>query len=220
MWTLCKEFTGDFYNEDYFLRGPASGKGWLQNYRFLPKRTIKEALGFIDYFGLDEDSYVLEFGCAFGFLVKCLRFLEIKSDGCDISDYALSFAPEGCWNSTNEKTWDEHANFGYTHIIIKDALEHLNKEQLFRMLNNFSKVAHKLMCVVPIGDGTKYYIPEYHTEISHLIIESVDWWKNAFEKSGWKLVKDCPRVSGIKDNWAYCEEGNHVFVLEYDESHT
>jgi hypothetical protein len=186
----------------------------LQNYRFLPRRTIREALAFVDYLGLDENSYVLEVGTAMGFLVKCLRFLEIKADGCDISSYALSFAPEGCWNCTDEKTWDKHKDFGYTHILIKDMLEHVSKEQLQKILDNFTKVANKMMCVIPMGDNGKYRIPEYHLEISHLLIEDENWWRNEFEKKGWFVVKECNHVAGLKDNWYYCENGNHVFVLE------
>ena len=214
--TSYKEFDGDFYDEDYFQRGKQSKKGWLENYRFLPRRTFREAFGFIDYLGLDDDSYVLEVGCAMGFLVKCLRTLEIKADGTDISTYALSFAPDGCWNSSDDKTWDEHTNTGYTHIVIKDMLEHLSKEQLPKMLDNFAKVAKKMMCVVPMGDFGQYRIPEYHLEISHLIAENEIWWINVFQSHGWKVVKHCNHVSGLKDNWFYVPNGNHVFVLEHE----
>jgi len=216
MWILYKEFTGDFYDEDYFQRGKQSKKGWLENYRFLPRRTFREAFGFIDYLGLDDDSYVLEVGCAMGFLVKCLRTLEIKADGTDISTYALSFSPENCWNSSDPKTWDEHADTGYTHIIIKDMLEHLSKEQLPVMLDNFAKVSKKMMCVIPMGDFGRYRIPEYHLEISHLIAEDEKWWANVFESHGWKIVKHCNHVQWIKDNWQYISNGNHVFVLEHE----
>lgn len=212
---MYKEFDGSFYDEDYFQNGKQSGKGWLENYRFLPRRTFKESFAFVDTLGLDENSYVLEVGCAMGFLVKCLRELEIKADGCDISTYSLSFSPDGCWNCSDEKSWDEHSDFGYTHIIIKDMLEHLTKKQLPKMLNNFSKVANKLMCVVPMGDNGTYRIPEYHTEISHLIIEDEEWWKNQFENNGWKIIQDFDHINGLKDNWYYCKNGNHVFVLEY-----
>lgn len=207
-------FDGDFYDADYFENGRASGKGWLTNYRWLPRRSFKEAFAYIEYFGLDESSYVLDFGCAKGFIVKALRSLNIKADGCDISNYALSFAPSGCWNCTKNKSWDEHK--GYTHIVCKDVLEHLTKEQLENVLSNFVKVADKVMCIVPMGDNGKYRIAEYHTEISHLIAENESWWKNVFIKSGWSVKKSCPHVPGLKDNWRDFAGGvgNHVYVLE------
>jgi SAM-dependent methyltransferase len=211
-----KKYTGDFYDADYFERGRQSGKGWLTNYRWMPIRSFKEALAFVDYFGLDCNSYVLEVGCAKGFIVKALRQLEIKADGCDISNYALFFALEGCWNCSELSSWESHSKSGYTHVIIKDVLEHLTKEQLPEMLNNIAKVCNKIMCVVPMGDNGKYRIDEYHTEISHLIAEDENWWMIHFEKNGWKVIKHCNHVNGLKDNWqdfAY-GKGNHVFVLE------
>ena len=211
---MSKEFTGDFYDFNYFENGPKSGKGWLSNYHWMPRRTFREAFAFIDTLGLDDNSYVLEFGTAKGYLIRALRELEIKADGCDISSYALSFAPSGCWNSTDENTWEEHSNFGYTHVIVKDALEHLTYEQLPRILDNFTKVSNKMMCVIPMGDNGVYRIPEYHLEVSHLLIENEEWWRDQFEKKGWFVVKDCNHVAGLKDNWLYCENGNHVFVLE------
>lgn len=212
---MCKQFDGDFYDFDYFQRGRESKKGWLENYRFLPRRTFREAFAFIDALGLDEKSYVLEFGCAMGFLVKALRTLEIKADGCDISKYALSFSPHGCWNCEDDVSWLEHKYFGYTHIIVKDVLEHLTIKQLEKTLSNFALVSSRMMCVIPMGDGTKYNIPEYECEISHIIKEDENWWSNKFEECGWRIIKECNHLSGLKDNWAYCENGNHVFVLEH-----
>jgi hypothetical protein len=210
-----KEFDGSFYDENYFEHGPESGKGWLRDYHWMPRRTFKEAFAFIDTLGLDETSYVLEVGTAKGFLIRAFRELEIKADGCDISGYSLKFAPDGCWNCTDEKSWDEHANFGYTHIAIKDMLEHLTKKQLPRMLNNFSKVANKMMCVIPMGDGNKYEILEYECEVSHIIKENMQWWKDIFEINGWKVIEDYDNIKGLKDNWYKINKnGNHVFVLE------
>lgn len=216
-------FKGSFYDVDYFENGPESGKGWLRNYSWMPQRNYREAFAYIDYLELDEKSHVLDVGCAKGFIVKALRNLEIKADGCDISEYALTFAPEGCWDCSTNEAWEEHYGFGYTNIIAKDVFEHLTKEQLSSMLKILKNVAPKIMCIVPIGDSGVYRIPEYHTEISHLIIEDEDWWLNKFDENGWSVEKHCPHVKGLKDNWLSHANGlgNHVFVLNlnnYDNS--
>jgi len=212
---LDTPFEGTFYDADYFENGQESGKGWLENYRWMPRRSFREGLGIIDYLGLDDDSYVLDVGCAKGFIVRALRELEIKADGCDISDYALSFAPKGSWNCTS---WEEHYDFGYTHVIIKDMMEHLTIPQLDEMLQTIKKVGKTLFVVVPIGDDGVYRIPEYHMEISHLIAEDEEWWLNKFIKNGWKVDKHCPSIPGMKDNWDSHADGlgNHVFVLKID----
>jgi cyclopropane fatty-acyl-phospholipid synthase-like methyltransferase len=206
-------FKPEFYDADYYESGKQSGKGWLENYRWMPRRTLKEAYGFIDYLGLDDSSYVLDWGCGKGFIVKALRILEIKADGCDISEYSLQFAPDGCWNCSTDESWEQHRN-QYTHIIIKDVLEHLTVDQLKSQLQKFKIVAPKIMTVIPMGDNGLYRIPEYHTEVSHLIIENENWWRKTFFDAGWKVIKDTPHVNGIKDNWEHVHNGNHVFVLE------
>lgn len=210
---MHNEFDGTFYDADYFERGKSSGKGWLENYRWMPRRTFKEALALIDYLELRDDSYVLDIGCAKGFIVRALRELEIKADGCDISDYALSFAPDGCWNCTN---WESHFNYGYTHLVIKDMLEHLTIIQLTDLLHILKKVSNKLFCVIPMGDNGIYRIPEYHLEISHLIAEDESWWINKFSLCGWSVIKNTPHVPGLKDNWINSASGlgNHNFFLQ------
>ena len=216
MLNLSEPFDGSFYDADYFENGQKTGKGWLTNYRWMPKRSFREAFAFIDYLELNDDSYILDVGCAKGFIVRALRELEIKADGCDISDYALSFAPKGCWNCSDDLSWKEHSDYGYTHIIIKDVLEHLTKTQLIKMLKNLKEISNTIMCVIPMGDSGVYRIPEYHIEISHLIAENEDWWISKFIENGWEVEKHCPHVSGLKDNWKTYANGvgNHVFVLK------
>jgi SAM-dependent methyltransferase len=213
---LEKEFDGAFYDADYFEKGQESGKGWLQNYRWMPRRSFREALAIIDYMQLDDQSYVLDVGCAKGFIVKALRELEIRADGCDISDYALSFAPEGCWNCSD---WTRGYDRGYTHIVIKDMLEHLTQRQLTEILNKLKNVAPQIMCVIPMGDNGIYRILEYHKEISHLIAEDEIWWMQVFATNGWKITKHDAIIPGLKDNWKNHANGlgNHVFMLSKDE---
>jgi hypothetical protein len=208
-----KPFDGSFYDEDYFENGQITNKGWLQNYRWMPRRTFREAFAIIDYLGLTDDSYILDVGCAKGFIVRALRELEYKADGCDISEYALSFAPSGCWNCTE---WANHYDFGYTHILVKDMLEHLTDVQLDELLQTFKNVANTFLCVIPIGDDGIYRIPEYHMELSHLIAEDEVWWTKKFNQNGWRIVKSTPHVDGMKENWKHHANGlgNHVFVLE------
>lgn len=207
-------FRPEFYDASYYENGKQSGKGWLENYRWMPRRTFKEAFAYIDFLSLDEDSYVLDFGCAKGFIVRALRELEIKADGCDISQYSLSFAPENCWNCFDPKSWTDHKDTGYTHVVVKDALEHLTVDQLYGTLDNMAIVANKMCCVIPLGDNNIYRIPEYHQEVSHLLCENEGWWRYTFYKAGWKVIKDTPHVPGLKDNWTNVPNGNHVFYVE------
>lgn len=214
MLNLSKEFDGSFYDKDYYENGKQSGKGWLENYKWMPRRTFKEAFAYIDYLGLTETDFVLDVGCAKGFIVRALNELLIPAEGCDISEYALSFTSWNCWNCSEDSSWDARTN-KYSHVISKDVFEHLTKEQLPKVLANIGKVTKKIMCIIPMGDNGKYRIPEYHLEISHLICENEDWWRNTFANNGWTVEKDTNHVPGLKDNWQSESEefGNRVFVL-------
>jgi hypothetical protein len=206
---------GNYFNEDYFERGKTSGKSWFENYRWLPRRSFREALAIIDHLKLDENSHILDVGCAKGFLVRALRELEIKADGCDISGYALSFAPFGCWVSDNFNAWQTRMN-KYTHAFLKDVLEHNTPEQLKNTLLSIGLVSPVLMAVVPLGDAGKYRIREYHMDTSHIIIQNEKWWINAFKESGWIIEDKTYHIAGLKDNWqSYAKGvGNMVFTLE------
>ena len=202
---------GSFYDEDYFERGIETQKSWYTDYHWMPQRSFREALLYIDCLKLDETSYVLDYGTAKGFLVKALRELEIKTDGCDISEYALSFAPKGCWNCSVPSHWE---NRDYTHVVAKDVFEHLTTERLIQTLERLVAISSNLMCVVPMGDNGTYRIREYHADVSHLIAENENWWRDKFYKTGWKIIQESYHIKGLKDNWAYMPEGNRVFVLE------
>lgn len=206
-------FSGDFYDRDYFENGVQTKKSWYTNYHFMPRKTFREAFAYIDCLGLDEKSKVLDFGCSKGFLVRALRTLEIDTDGTDISDYALEFTPYGCWDCKVERNWKNREGH-YSHIVCKDVFEHMTPEQLHETLVRLSTLAGVMMCVVPMGDNGKYRIPEYHLDKSHIIAEDELWWTSAFEKAGWIVVEHFNHLNGLKDNWAYCPNGNHVFVLE------
>lgn len=206
---------GNFYDEDYFERGRASGKSWFENYRWLPNRSFREAIAIIDHLKLDKNSFILDVGCAKGFLVKALRELEIKAEGCDVSGYALSFAPDGCWVSDNFDAWQTRAK-RYTHAFLKDVLEHNTPEQLHNTLLAIGFVAPILMAIVPLGDGGKYRIGEYHLDVSHILIQDEKWWIKRFEESDWKVKSKTYHIAGIKDNWQHHARGvgNMVFTLE------
>lgn len=210
MKTLYSEFTGEFYDAAYYETGRISGKSWLMDYKWMPQRSFREALAFIDYLGLDEKSSVLDFGCAKGFLVRALRELGINAEGCDISSYALQFAPAGCWNAE-----DDWCGKHYTHVVCKDVLEHFTPEQLTRFLERLKSLTDTFMCIVPMGHNGIYRIPEYHCDISHIIAENEEWWGKRFTDCGWVVTKHTPHVKGIKDNWQGLAEGrgNHVYKL-------
>lgn len=202
---------GAIFDEEYFERGRKVGKSFYENFRWMPRRSFKEAIAIADALGLDGSSKILDVGCAKGFLVRAFRELEIHAEGCDISFYALRFAPGGCWNCTDAREWDGRQ---YTHAFAKDVLEHGTRDQIIATLELVRKVAPVFLVIVPIGDNGRYRIPDYHLDKTHVTAENERWWRMAFAEAGWSIAREAERIEGVKDNWRHWMGGNRVFFLE------
>jgi hypothetical protein len=213
MQTLSDFPDGTFFDEAYFKRGIETGKSYYTDFRWMPRRSFKEALAVVEALGLDEKSHVLDVGCAMGFLVRALRVLEIRAEGCDISGYALACSNGYAWRCDNMDAWIARKD-RYTHAFLKDVLEHGSMEQINITLRAIHLVAPVLMAVVPMGDGGRYRIPEYHKDQSHITAENEKWWRRTFNRCGWSIYREAEHVPGIKDNWKHHMNGNRVFFLE------
>lgn len=206
----------DYFDEDYFEHGIETGKSYYTNYHYIPERSKAEAEAIIRTFSLrKEKDFILDYGTAKGFLVRAFRDLGYAADGCDISEYALSFAPDGCWSCLDRSSYSFFSYFGYTHVIAKDVLEHISEPILCGTLLNIAKLSKNFLCVIPMGDNGKYRIPEYHLDPSHLIAENESWWRKLFVSYGWNIKQEFDHIDGIKDNWySVNPSGNRVFILE------
>ena len=83
-------FTKDYYEDG--IRKHISG---YEEYKWMPTRSIPEALDIIDKF---DFKTCVDYGCAKGFLVHALRILGCQAYGEDISEYAIennyNYVPE------------------------------------------------------------------------------------------------------------------------------
>lgn len=201
------------YNEDYYERGVQLGISGYTNYRWIPELTIPMCIKIAEYLSLPKNENILDFGCAKGFLVRAFTDLGYSCDGVDISEYAISQAPSEIKHKLF--LYNEENLFGrwYNTVISKDVFEHIEPDNLSVILNNLAKITDRIFCVVPLGDGKQYIIPEYENDITHIIREPKEWWINHFMKSGWKIQFFSYLLDGIKDNWSHYSKGNGFFVL-------
>ena len=81
------------YNKDYYENGVAKGISGYDNYRWIPELTYPMAHAFYNFLKLKRNSNILEYGCANGYLVKCLNDFGVNSYGVDISNYAINNCP-------------------------------------------------------------------------------------------------------------------------------
>ena len=198
------------FDEDYFERGVETGASLYSNYRWIPELTIPLAYEIIKIAGLNEGDRVLDYGCAKGFLVKAFRLLHIDAFGVDISQYAISKAPQDIeqYVAVYETA---HLFDRWNLIVAKDVLEHITVAELHAMLDMFSQVTPQLLVAVPIGDGEKYNILAYELDKTHVIRQTLPWWKEQMERFGFN-VEARYRWGHIKENWGSHPEGNGILL--------
>jgi SAM-dependent methyltransferase len=207
----------NIYDEDYFENGIVAGKSCYINYQWMPELTIKMAHNLIKHLEIKEGTRVLDYGCAKGFLVKALRILDIEAFGCDISNYAINKVDPEVRNFCKLMKYETSIPFRnkFDWLISKDVLEHMEEKKINRFLDNAHGFTNKMFHIIPLANGQdKYVIPEYELDISHVLRENLNWWKEKFESKGWRIADFKYSVKGIKDNWtSRYKKGNAFFVL-------
>ena len=213
----------NIFNEDYYQDGIAKGVSCYENYRWIPELTYPMAHAFCNYLKIKKNSNILEFGCAHGYLVKCLKDFGINAYGIDISSYAISNCPTDISNNlavingNNIAKAIKQTNFKkkrFDWVISKDVFEHIKPTDLRILLKKISKITNQLFVIVPLGDNNKYRIKQYHLDKTHIIIKNEKWWINLFTSNGFKIENVSYKVDGIKDKWyKYNKYGNGFFQL-------
>jgi SAM-dependent methyltransferase len=201
----------EFYDKDYFEHGEISGKSAYTDYRWLPERTYKEIRELISYLNIDPKKRVLDFGCAKGYWVKALREYGIESYGVDISDYALKMADKAI-----QGFLDVEIKGQFDYIVARNTLEHIEEEELGKILKNFLNHTDTVFFSVPLTKEDKglYIIPIAEEDKSHLIRWTAKTWANFCSDCGWKSVSLKYKVNGIHDKWSEYPEGTGFFTLK------
>jgi 2-polyprenyl-3-methyl-5-hydroxy-6-metoxy-1,4-benzoquinol methylase len=201
----------EFYDKDYFEHGEISGKSAYTDYRWLPERTYKEIRELISYLNIDPKKRVLDFGCAKGYWVKALREYGIESYGVDISDYALKMADKAI-----QGFLDVEIKGQFDYIVARNTLEHIEEEELGKILKNFLNHTDTVFFSVPLTKEDKglYIIPIAEEDKSHLIRWTAKTWAKFCSDCGWKSVSLKYKVNGIHDKWSEYPEGTGFFTLK------
>ena len=202
------------FDKEYFEQGPMTGKSLYTNYRWLPELTLPLCHHIVRYCGIQEEDRILDFGCAKGFTVLGLRMLGYEAYGVDVSKYAISQAPKEVNGFVNhiEPFEDLSGIFGAVDwVLCKDILEHLPYEKIDDQLQILAGTTQHLMAMVPLGDGTKYYIEAYENDVTHIIREDLKWWEDKFFKNGFNITEMTYDMGPFKRNWQIHPHGNGLF---------
>lgn len=204
----------NYYDKDYFEKGPQSGKSLYQNYRWLPELTFPLAHHVIKRCNITQDDRVTDFGCAKGYLVKAMRMCGYNAHGVDISEYAISQADE----DTRKYLTVIEPNGSFIKsdwVICKDILEHIPYDNIVDQLKTLRKCSDKIMLIVPLGENGRYNIPAYEADKSHFIRETSEWWNVQLSMAGFSQVLSTYDLKNFKDNWADVHpKGNLLYIGE------
>jgi len=166
------------YDEEYF----DGGKGYhtyedAEHFKLTAEELIR----------LFEPVSVLDVGCAKGYLVKAFRELGIPAWGIDISDYAISKAPEEVadYLFQYDITSGKKMTFPEVDLVISsDTMEHI-PEKLAPVAIDFMRSC-----------GDRIYIkvgtlqtPDWQHDESHITMHRLDWWANKFPDVVWEESK-------------------------------
>jgi SAM-dependent methyltransferase len=210
------------YDKDYFERGEELGISGYTDYRWLPDLTIPMAKAIAKATRLPDAARVLDYGCAKGFMVKAFRELGYAAYGVDVSQYALSQAPEGAreyaWYVDPEVPQSVLPAGCYDLIIAKDVFEHIHESNLLRLIPKLSAICESIFVVVPLGKDGAYIAPEYERDVTHVVRRPLDWWAALLNDNGFDVQWSKYRVKGIKDAWARYRYGNG-FILARSRMH-
>ena len=195
------------FNKDYFEDGVRQNLSGYENYKWMPTRSIPEALTIKKHFDFDS---CIDFGCAKGFLVHALRLMDLNAYGEDISKYAL----DNCHPDVKEYLSLPNNN-KCDLLIAKDVLEHIEEDELPSILNKLHSKASQFFFTIPLGDNNRFRIKEYEIDVTHVTKKDEQWWLELFNKNGFKLKEFSYSFGSFKEDWIkQYPYGNGFFILE------
>jgi predicted TPR repeat methyltransferase len=209
----------NFFDQDYYENGIATGKSCYENYRWVPELTYPLAHAICENLELSRNMSFLDYGCAHGFVVKALRDFGINAHGCDISNFAVSKCPKeiesvinvidtGLPELKSKLQWEV-----FDWVMAKDVFEHIPSHELELIVKECSVIGRNIFVVVPLGENGKYRIDSYEADPSHVIRQNEKWWSELLSDNGFTVSKASTDMIGIKDRWLKINpKGNGFFI--------
>jgi len=175
------------FSKDYFVGGNESN---YQDYR--KKKFQKQAKEVEHTFRLKKEDKILDYGCATGGLLKELKkngFWNLK--GTDISDWAIQYAKDR-YRDIDFQHYNRNLLTEKNDVIIAlDVLEHIETDELVRIITMFSKYPpyKGILIRVPVSliEGEDFVLEVSKNDKTHIQVHSKQWWINLFNDAGYKF---------------------------------
>jgi hypothetical protein len=180
------------------------------SYLYFKDRIKLESKHFIetkqwkDYFKLDDKTKILELGCGAGARLYAFKTFDLIAEGCDIDGWIVKNTP---YKTMNLKTCNvinldtAYPSNTYDFVFAYDLLEHINYEDLDKVLLNIYNVGKKdFLFSIPFKNDPNLYL-----DSTHKIFEDREWWLKQFKKAGF-IIALTPETFVYKDQMVVCEK--------------
>ncbi len=158
------------FGAGYFEAGEGSG---YVNYSWRPELIWPRVRAIIHATAIQPPNKILDFGCAKGFYVRCLRREGFHALGIDVSAYALSCAPDDVRPFLSMASARNLSSFGdeeFDLAIAKDVLEHLSLDELPATVAELCRISRRLVVTVPVcGTNRSYLNQSDELDVTHNI---------------------------------------------------
>lgn len=165
------EANAEIYNENYYSLGLGEDYNkkelWEEFFSNIAKRIVQDF----------NPKTVIDFGCAYGYLVKALRDLGVDAWGIDISSYAISKADENVKkylrvHSVLEKLPNDlYEKFDMAICI--EMIEHLYESDGLRALENISNYSDTIL----LSSTSRDFMEE-----THFNVQQNEYWAEKMSK--------------------------------------
>lgn len=180
--SLARQFGKDFFDGDR--------KHGYGGFSYMPRFWGPVVPTFIKYWNLTPDSSILDVGCAKGFMMHDIKeaIKDIKIQGIDISDYAIS----NCIDSMKDYVHVADAkdlpfeDNSFDVVISINTIHNLDRKECGKALQEIERVSKKHSFVTV--DAYRSEVEKqrmYAWNLTAKTIMSVDEWKIFFEEVGY-----------------------------------
>ena len=202
---IARKFEFDYWDGDR--------KYGYGGYHYHSKYWNNVVIDFMNYFGLNSSSSLLDIGCAKGFMVYAMSLLGKDASGVDISEYAIGASIPQVKDKLSLINSPDEISGHYDLLMAKDVLEHVPYDILPGMLKTFRTKCSKILVAVPLGENKKFRIRQYEMDVTHIIREPEEFWLKALGDAGFKIKFFDYQMGNLKGNWTKTHPFGNAFII-------